>query len=260
MHLTILLGVGVALAQQVVTELDFETVNAIGERHDPLTLAREPLPPEAGACADLLALGLTELPSVEGLGTRAGQRQLDAAARSVGLDPGERDHLLANARTCFAWRFGDRPASTIGLYGWFVREAGVQYCREQLTGYHGLGPEDLMGRTPHDDPTAILAYCTVDPWARPLRRDPYERVQTALSEAHIGRFIPGGAARGLYRHVASRLGDDDLSARLFLSVLREIDASGAPAAAFVVGETDRVWRPRELEGEAADRLARAPVR
>jgi len=250
--LTVLLAAGLAVAGPRAIEIDFEAVEIVGERPDPLVLVAEPQRPEAEACAHLLTLGLPELPSIEGLGTRAGRRMLVAAARAAELDADARDLALAKAHTCFAWTYGD-ARTTAGLYAWFVRQADLGYCREHVTAYHGLVPEDFAERTALDEATAFDEYCVAHPGTPEWRRNPYEKVQTALSEARMGTFLPGGAAGGLYRRVVRRT-DDTLTPKRFLSVLRDLDASGAPAAEFVAGDSDRVWKAREVERAAVERL------
>lgn len=231
-------------------EIDFEAVEITAERPAPAVLVVERPAAAAAACNDLLTLGLPELPSLEGLGTRAGRRQLRAAARTAELTPEERDLALAKAHTCFTWTYGG-PRTTAGIYAWFVRQADVRYCIEHRTTYHGLAPEDLSAL---DEATALDEYCLMDPWGRPLRRNPYEAAQTAISEAHQGTFRDGGAAAAMYRRVVRRAGDGVTVAR-FLEVLRELDASGEPAAAFMAGTSDRPWTARELERAVVERLA-----
>ena len=255
MTLATLLSTSLALAQvyPTSTEIDFDTWSIIAERPEPAGIVIVSAPrDDAGACADLLALGLPELPSVEALGTRSGRRQLGSAARAAEMAPEERELVLARAHTCFAWTFGDRTRTTAGLYAWFVRDADLGYCREHVVGYDGLGAEDDADRTALDDAAAFSEYCAIDPAAPPLRRNPYERVQTALSEARLGGFVEGGAARELFERVARR---SPVTEDGFLAVLRDIDASGAPAAAFVAGESDRVWKAREVERAARERLS-----
>jgi hypothetical protein len=215
-------------AAEELTELDFDALEIVATVPRPITLVAEPpFRPDETVCDAILA------------------------ERPTDTDGEDRDRVLARAHTCFAWKYGADPRSTAGLYAVFVREADPAYCRVRKAVYDGSGPERATDWTALDAATATSELCVVDPATPPLRRNPYERVQTALSEARLGAYVEGGAADRLHRQVEHRTG---VSRSAFLGVLRELDASGEPVAAFLLGERDHVWRPRELRRAAVERL------
>ena len=202
-------------------------------------------------CTAVLEQGLPALPDARDLTSRSGRRKLRAASRQDGLDDTDTELVLAKAHACFAWQHDDEQRTTIGLYATFLSDTDIGYCRKHFSGHTSSGDPDER-RTVLDDATATIEYCLVDADTPPMSRNPHEMAQTALSEAKLGTFLPGGAAGDLYRRVNRRI---EISPERFLEVLRELDASGAPAAAFMTGDGKAPWTAGQLAREAALRLA-----
>lgn len=230
-----------------VTEIDFEGIEVTAALVRPATYVSERPALADGTCAGALAEGLPDLPAAGALGSAEGSRAVRRASRADWPDAEEEAIALAKAWTCFAWRDGAR--STVGLYAALVDREAIGYCAARYASYRGPAEPDQT-RTALDEATAEVAYCLVG--GERAVRNPYERALTAISEAKLDRFLAGGAAEALFRRVERRV---DTTPEAFLATLREIDASGAPAEAFLAGDSERVWTAGRLAREAADRLA-----